>query len=72
MEKLLISTTEAAHALSISRPHLYTFLDSGELASISLGKRRLIPVVALREWVDKRQAQAREDSTRFSGHILGR
>lgn len=36
----------------ISRSHLYSEMRAGRLASKMIGKRRVIPVAALRAWID--------------------
>jgi excisionase family DNA binding protein len=42
---------EAAEALRISRDTIYELIRSGRLRTIKLGARRLVPVVALHEYV---------------------
>jgi len=56
-QRLAYTVADAARALSIGRSTLYKFLQSGELASINLGARRLI----LREDLD-RFVQTRRDA----------
>ncbi len=51
--KLLLTVEEAAHALGVRRSFLYTLLESGDLFSVKLGNRRLIPVKALAEYVER-------------------
>jgi excisionase family DNA binding protein len=43
----LLTSTQAAEALSISRPTLYHLLDTGELPSTTAGSRRQVPVWAV-------------------------
>ena len=50
--KLLFSVDEAIAMLSISRSSFFLLLNSGRLASVKLGKRRLIPRQALEDFVD--------------------
>jgi excisionase family DNA binding protein len=50
--RLTMSVPEAATALGISRGHAFAMVHSGELPSIRLGKRLLVPVEALRRMVD--------------------
>jgi len=45
--RLCISVPEAAKLLGISRNNAYELVKRGELPSIRLGKRKLIPKVAL-------------------------
>ena len=49
--RVALSPNEAAEALGISRAKLYEELASGRLRSVKSGKRRLIPVGALDEWL---------------------
>jgi excisionase family DNA binding protein len=46
----LMTILEAAAFLRVSRSTLYVFMDSGELASVKLGRRRLVPRRALVEF----------------------
>lgn len=51
-ERLLYSVDQAADALGgMSRSRLYGLLADGTLASVRLGRRRLIPADALRAYV---------------------
>jgi excisionase family DNA binding protein len=47
VERLTMSVPEAARALGISRGHAFAMVHSGELPSIRLGKRLLVPIAAL-------------------------
>lgn len=47
MERLTVSVDEAARALGISRAHAFRMAATGELPSIRLGKRLLVPIDAL-------------------------
>jgi len=42
---------EAAKALRISRDSVYELIRSGQLRTIKVGARRLVPIVALSEYV---------------------
>jgi excisionase family DNA binding protein len=53
MEKLLLTVEEAANVLSIGRSLLYELLASGQIARVKVGRRTLVPVAAVREWVDR-------------------
>jgi excisionase family DNA binding protein len=50
--KVLLTVTEASEALSIKRTLLYAFLSTGELCSVKVQERRLIPRKALDGLVD--------------------
>ncbi len=53
--RLCMSVPEAAKLLGISRNNAYELVKRGELPSIKLGKRKLIPKVAL----EKKLAEAK-------------
>ncbi len=46
---LAVSPIAAARMLGIGRTHLYELMNNGSLRSVRLGKRRLIPIEAIRE-----------------------
>ena len=48
---VLYSVDEAAVALRLSRSALYELIRSGRLRSVKSGRRRLVPVAALGEYV---------------------
>lgn len=50
-ERLAVSTSEAARLTGIGRTTLYEAIGSGALRSLKIGKRRLITVEALRDWL---------------------
>jgi excisionase family DNA binding protein len=54
-KRLCITVPEAAVMLGISRNFAYELVKRGELPSIKLGKRKLIPKIAL----EKRLAEAK-------------
>ena len=49
---VLYRVNEAAEALRLSRSLVYELIRSGRLRSVKAGRRRLIPVAALTEYVD--------------------
>jgi excisionase family DNA binding protein len=49
---------EAAESLRISRDSIYELIRSGRLRTIKVGARRLVPVIALSEYI----ASALEDA----------
>lgn len=55
--KVLLTVTEAAKRLSLSRTYTYELVMSGELESLKLGKARRVPVKALDEFVEARRAE---------------
>ena len=54
-KRLCITVPEAAELLGISRNFAYELVKRGELPSIKLGKRKLIPKIAL----DKKLEEAK-------------
>src|SRR5437867_10769005 len=56
MDKLLVTVEEAADALGIGRSLMFELIGSGEVQSLKLGRRRLVPVTALRDWLATRLA----------------
>jgi excisionase family DNA binding protein len=48
---LLLNVDEAAEALRLSRSLLYELIRSGQLRTVKAGRRRLVPVSALAEYV---------------------
>lgn len=56
---LLLSVADAAKALGVSRGSLYELVNAGELKSIQIGRRRLIPRAALVEFIDGNTASGR-------------
>lgn len=53
--KLNYSIPEAVHAANIGRSTLYEAIANGELRSIKVGKRRLVPVDALKAWLASKE-----------------
>jgi len=54
-KRLCITVPEAAEMLGISRNFAYELVNRGELPYIKLGKRKLIPIIAL----EKKLAEAK-------------
>lgn len=53
MDELLVSVEEAAHALGVGRSLAYELIASGQLPRVKIGRRTLVPVRALAEWVER-------------------
>ena len=53
MEKLLLSPEEAGEVLGVARSTVYDLIRMGVLASVKIGRRRLVPVAACREMVER-------------------
>ncbi|MCL2090337.1 MAG: helix-turn-helix domain-containing protein [Micrococcales bacterium] len=45
------NVNEAAQSLRISRDKIYELIRSGRLRTVKVGRRRLVPVAALDEWM---------------------
>ena len=57
MEKLLLTTKEAAEVLGIGRSTVYELMYAGHLESVRIGAARRIPTVALEEFVRRLREQ---------------
>jgi excisionase family DNA binding protein len=55
-KRLALSPAEAARAAGVGRTTLYVALSSGELRSFRYGRRRLIRVESLNEWLRSLEA----------------
>lgn len=58
--RLALSLSEVADALGVGRTMVYRLTSSGQLPSIQIGKRRLIPVHVLDEWIRAQSTTADE------------
>lgn len=52
-DKMLLSISEVAAVLGISRPSIYQLIHSADFPIVRLGGRVLIPVKQLQEWLDE-------------------
>lgn len=55
-DRLAISINEAARVAGVGRTRIYQALGDGELPSIKLGRRRLIRLSAIEDWLAKHEA----------------
>lgn len=55
---VLYRVDEAADALRLSRSLIYELIRSGRLRTVKAGRRRLVPVAALAEYVDSLSGSA--------------
>lgn len=60
MEKLTCSIPEAAKMLGISKSKMYPLARSRDFPTITVGKRMVVSVKGLREWVDKQAGGGRQ------------
>ena len=56
MERLTYSVTEVAELLGISRGSVYNYIRSGEIRSVTLGSRIVVPRRVINELIDVEQA----------------
>jgi excisionase family DNA binding protein len=61
---VLLRAEEAARLLRISRTAVFKLLASGELRSITIGRRRRIPRAALDDYVQNRLVLAKSNGSR--------
>ncbi|GAA3948191.1 hypothetical protein GCM10023085_33080 [Actinomadura viridis] len=52
MNELVLTVDEAAERLRVSRWTLYNLIRSNQLRTVKIGRRRLVPVNALAEYLD--------------------
>ena len=53
MDKLLLTPTEAAHALGIGRSKVYELMQTGQLQSVHIGACRRVPADALNAFLEQ-------------------
>ena len=56
MEQLLYGVDQAAKILDLGRVKTYELIMSGQLPSVTVGRRRLVPAEALRAYVERLSA----------------
>jgi excisionase family DNA binding protein len=56
MDELLVDVAEAARRLGIGRSQMYELLASEQVPRLKIGRRTLVPVQALRAFIDDRLA----------------
>jgi excisionase family DNA binding protein len=60
VEKIGYSAEEASSILGVGRTTVFGLVASGELESVKVGRRRIIPADALQRFLDGLRADARE------------
>ena len=53
LEPLVVSAPEAARLLGVSKPTIYQYIHQSDFPAFKLGRRTLISVDGLKEWVRK-------------------
>ncbi len=56
MEKMLLTPRDVAESLNLGRSRTYELIASGDLPSIRIGRSIRIPADALKQWIEKQQA----------------
>ncbi len=56
-QPLCVTPSEAAQLLSVGRTKMYTLLKCGEIPSIRVGRKILIPIKELEAWLCKQLGQ---------------
>ena len=59
--RIAVSPSEAARLAGIGRTKLYSALSTGALRSLKIGKRRLIRIDALKDWLVAAETATKED-----------
>ena len=59
LPRLLVSVTEAAQVLNISRSYAYELVAAGAIIPVRLGRRVLIPIAAIEQLI----ADSRDESS---------
>ena len=59
MEKLLLAIPEAAQVLGVGRSRLYELMADGDVESVHIGRRRLVPADALEAYARKLRDEQR-------------
>ena len=53
-QKLVLSVSECADLLGVSRPSVYKWINLGTLPHLKLGTRIVIPRAALEKWIERK------------------
>ncbi len=60
--RLAYSVPEAAEALRLSTPHIWREIARGHLASVKVGRRRLVTIEDLEAYLDARRVPAADEA----------
>ena len=65
MEKLVYNAAEVAESLGICKPEVYQLFKRADFPSVKLSERRVVvPVDALKKWLDRQAQEGGEDDER--------
>ena len=56
-ERLLYTINDAAKVLGVGRTKFYELLDAGHIATVTIGRRRLVPAEDLVAYVDRLRSE---------------
>ena len=62
MEKLLLRESEARAVVGLGKTKFYELLASGAIPSFKVGRARVVPTSALRQWIADQLGAEREAS----------
>lgn len=57
VEQLAVSAAEAAKLLGVSKPTVYGLMSRSDFPSFKLGRRTLVSVEGLKNWISKQQEE---------------
>lgn len=60
MEKLTYNAQEVAAVLGVSKSHIYQLLKENRLPVLKLGRRKVVPISALEQWIQDNMEQFME------------
>ena len=53
VSKVLLSVPDFMAATGVGRTKVYELIGSGELETVTVGRRRMVPAQALEDWVNR-------------------
>lgn len=61
-EQILLTVNDVCERFHLTRPTVYTLINTGELSSIKIGRARRIPARALEEFIARRLSGGPSDA----------
>lgn len=61
LEPISVDILDACRLTGVGRSKMYELMDAGAVRSVKVGRRRLIPVASLREWLAGLEAASAAD-----------
>jgi len=65
--RIAVSVQEAAKLLGISKPHFLPLINEGKIRTVRIGRRVLVSVQSLREFVDGKPRNSPENAAELQG-----